>query len=52
MSVLEAILAYKQKEVEARKQARPWGQIEDEAFSQTPPRDFIGALEMARGARR
>jgi indole-3-glycerol phosphate synthase len=44
MSVLEHILAYKRDEVEARKLVRPWGQIEDEAFSQTPPRDFLKAL--------
>ncbi len=44
MSVLEKILAYKREEVETRKRARPWGQIEDEAFSQTPPRDFLKAL--------
>lgn len=44
MSVLEAILSYKREEVEARKLRRPWGQIEDEAFSQTPPRDFLKAL--------
>jgi indole-3-glycerol phosphate synthase len=45
MSILEQILAYKREEVEARKAARPWGQIEDEAFSQTPPRDFLQALQ-------
>jgi indole-3-glycerol phosphate synthase len=44
MSVLEKILAYKREEVETRKRARPWGQIEDEAFSQPPPRDFLKAL--------
>jgi indole-3-glycerol phosphate synthase len=44
MSVLEKILAYKREEVEARKARRPWGQIEDEAFSQPPARDFVGAL--------
>jgi len=44
MSVLDKILAYKCEEVDARKLARPWGQIEDEAFSQPPPRDFFGAL--------
>ncbi len=44
MSVLEEILAYKRDEVDARKLRRPWGQIEDEAFSQEPPRDFLKAL--------
>jgi indole-3-glycerol phosphate synthase len=44
MSVLDNILAYKRDEVAARKHTRPWGQIEDEAFSQPPPRDFAGAL--------
>jgi indole-3-glycerol phosphate synthase len=44
MSVLEKILAYKRAEVDARKLRRPWGQIEDEAFSQPPPRDFAKAL--------
>lgn len=44
MNVLEKILAYKRDEVEARKRLRPWGQIEDEAFLQTPPRDFHKAL--------
>jgi indole-3-glycerol phosphate synthase len=44
MSVLEKILAYKRDEVEARKLRRPWGQIEDDAFSQLPPRDFLKAL--------
>lgn len=44
MSVLEKILAYKRDEVEARKLVRPWGAIEDEAFLQTPPRDFMAAL--------
>ncbi len=45
MSVLEKILAYKREEVDARKLRRPWGQIEDEAFSQPPPRGFLNALE-------
>jgi indole-3-glycerol phosphate synthase len=44
MSVLEGILAYKREEVAARKLQRPWGQIEDDAFSQSPPRDFLRAL--------
>ena len=44
MSVLARILAYKREEVEARKRLRPWGQIEDEAFLQTPPRDFFKAI--------
>lgn len=44
MSVLETILGYKREEVEARKLRRPWGQVEDEAFSQPPPRDFLKAL--------
>jgi indole-3-glycerol phosphate synthase len=44
MSVLEHILAYKREDVDARKLRRPWGQIEDDAFLQPPPRDFIGAL--------
>ncbi len=44
MSFLKSILAHKRDEVEARKTLRPWGQIEDEAFSQTPPRDFLKAL--------
>lgn len=44
MSVLERILAYKREEVTARKQAKPWGVIEAEAFAQPAPRDFIGAL--------
>lgn len=44
MSMLEHILAYKRDEVEARKAARPWGQIEHDAFSQSPPRDFVAAL--------
>ncbi len=44
MSVLEHILAYKRDDVQARKLRRPWGQIEDEAFSQPPARDFLGAL--------
>lgn len=44
MSVLEHILAYKRGDVQARKLRRPWGQIEDEAFSQPPARDFLGAL--------
>jgi indole-3-glycerol phosphate synthase len=47
MSVLENILAYKREEVEAKKMRRPWGQIEDEAFSQPPPRDFLRALREA-----
>ncbi|MBY0564819.1 MAG: indole-3-glycerol phosphate synthase TrpC [Hyphomonadaceae bacterium] len=45
MSVLAGILTYKREEVEARKLRRPWGQIEHDAFSQPPPRDFIGALK-------
>lgn len=44
MSVLERILAYKRDEVEARRLRRPWGQIEDDAFLQPPPRDFMRAL--------
>lgn len=44
MSVLEKILHYKKEDVEARKSRRPWGQIEDDAFLQTPPRDFMAAL--------
>ena len=44
MSVLAQILAYKREEVEGRKLRRPWGQIEDDAFSQPPPRDFLKAL--------
>jgi indole-3-glycerol phosphate synthase len=47
MSVLEKILAYKREEVDARKLRRPWGQIEDEAFSKPPPRGFLNALERA-----
>lgn len=49
MSVLEHILAYKRNEVEARKLVRPWGQIEDEAFSQPPTRGFAEALTRADG---
>lgn len=49
MSVLETILTYKREEVEARKLRRPWGQIEDEAFSQPPPRDFFAALRAPAG---
>jgi indole-3-glycerol phosphate synthase len=44
MSILDKILAYKREEVAERKLRRPWGQIEDEAFTQAPPRDFLRAL--------
>ena len=44
MSVLAEILVYKRDEVEARKLRRPWGQIEDDAFSRPPPRDFFATL--------
>jgi indole-3-glycerol phosphate synthase len=47
MSVLDKILAYKREEVEARKRRRPWGLIEDEAFSQPPTRNFLEALREA-----
>ena len=47
MTVLDRILAYKREEVEARKTTRPWGQIEDEAFSQPPTRDFLKAIDSA-----
>ncbi len=49
MSVLENILAYKHDEVATRKRARPWGQIEHEAFSQTPQRGFAAALANTAG---
>lgn len=45
MNVLAQILAYKREDVEARKIRRPWGQIEDEAFLQSPPRDFVAAIK-------
>ncbi|MBL8536306.1 MAG: indole-3-glycerol phosphate synthase TrpC [Hyphomonadaceae bacterium] len=48
MSVLEHILAYKREEVAKRQAHRPWGQIEDDAFSQPPPRDFLGALRATK----
>lgn len=49
MNVLERILDYKRDEVEARKLVRPWGAIEDEAFLQPPPRNFLRGLESTGG---
>ena len=34
MSVLERIIAYKREEVAARKRAKPWRAIEEEAHSE------------------
>ena len=49
MKFLEHILAYKRDEVEIRKLRRPWGQIEAEAFSQSPPRGFTDRLGATTG---
>ncbi|PZO52685.1 MAG: indole-3-glycerol phosphate synthase TrpC [Alphaproteobacteria bacterium] len=47
MSVLDRILTYKREEVAVRKQAKPWGAIESDAFAQPAPRDFYAALVAA-----
>ena len=45
MSVLERIIAYKREEVAARKRAKPWRVIEDEAHAVPMPRHFHHALQ-------
>lgn len=45
MSVLDQIIAYKLEEMRARKKAKPWRVIEDEAHAQPGPRHFRCTLE-------
>jgi indole-3-glycerol phosphate synthase len=50
MSILDKILAYKRKEVDAAKTALPLKEIEARAKDADPPRPFLAALEEKKAA--